>query len=263
MAAKRNKIIYLRLDELKPHPTAQRRLSPSKVKEIVRDLEFDLTAAWDAIGTLHVVLLDGQYWIVDGQHRWSALVRCGFSDQKVACEVHEDAQDHAAASKLFLRLNNRALVGIFDRWLNEIEAGEPDAIGTKEIVESFGLRIALQRGDGIIACVAALKRIYGLDNGETLRDVLGILAEAYGLTSDAVEGKMIEGLAVVSSRFNGELDRGALSKKLAKYPGGAPSLLGDAKGLMRMRRYVMSRAVAEVVVDTYNVGRRAENRLSL
>ena len=263
MAAKRNKIVWLRLDELKPHPTAQRRLSPAKVKEIVRDLEFDLTAAWDAIGTLHVVLIDGQYWIVDGQHRWSALVRCGFGDQKVACEVHEGATDHAAASKLFLRLNNRAIVGTFDRWLNEVQSGDPVAVGAKKLVESFGLRVALRGGDGIIACVNTLKRTYQIDEGATLRDVLNILNEAYGLTHDAVEGKLIEGLAIVSAKFNGELDRQVLAKKLAKYPGRAPSLIGDAKGVMRLKRGTMARAVAEVIVDTYNVQRRADNRLVL
>ena len=34
----------------------------------------------------------------------------------------------------------------------------------------------------------------------------------------------------------GELDRPVLAKKLAKYPGRAPSIIGDAKGVMRMKR---------------------------
>lgn len=256
-ASKRNKVIYVAAEDLKPHPSAQRRLSPTQVKRIMADLDLD------AIGTIHVVEIDGQLWIVDGQHRWSALMRHGLGEWKVRCEVHEDATDHARASALFLKLNDRALVGIFDRWLNEVQAGDPVALGAKKIVEGFGLRIALQKGDGIIACVGALRRVYQMDEGATLKDVLGILADAYGLKSEAVEGKLIEGLAVVSSRFNGTLDRAALSKKLAKYPGGAPSLIGDAKGLMRMRRSNMSKAIAEVVCDTYNVGRRAESRLAL
>lgn len=257
MVAKRNKIIYVAANDLKPHPSAQRRLSPAQVKRIMADLDLD------AIGTVHIVEIDGQLWIVDGQHRWSALMRHGLGEWKVRCEVHEDATDHARASALFLRLNNRALVGVFDRWLNEIQAGDPIATGTQKIVEGRGLRIALQTGDGIIACVAALKRIYALDNGETLKDVLDILSGAYGLTPASVEGKLIEGLALVSSKFNGTIDRQILAKKLAKYPGGASSLIGDAKGLMRMRRATMSRAVAEVILETYNVGRRSENRLSL
>lgn len=257
MRGKRNRIVHVAAQALKPHPSAQRRLSPTQVKRIMADLDLD------AIGTIHVVEIDDQLWIVDGQHRWSALVRHGLGEWKVRCEVHEDATDHARASKLFLRLNDRAVVGVFDRWLNELQAGDPVAVGTKKIAESFGYRVALQNGDGIIACVAALKRIYALDDGATLKDVLGILTDAYGLTAESVEGKLVEGLAIVSERFNGSVDRKTLAKKLAKYPGGAPSLIGDAKGLMRMRRTSMSRAIAEVVVDTYNVGRRAESRLSL
>jgi hypothetical protein len=257
MRGKRNKIVYIAAEDLKPHPSAQRRLSPAQVKRIMNDLDLD------AIGTIHVVEIDDQTWIVDGQHRWSALMRHGFGDWKVRCEIHEDATDHARASALFLRLNNRALVGVFDRWQNEVQAGDPIAVGAKKVAESFGLRVALQKGDGIIACVAALKRIYAIDDGATLKDVLGILADAYGLTSDATEGKLLDGLAVVSSKFNGTLDRPTLTKKLAKYPGGAPSLIGDAKGLLRMRRCSMANAIAEVVIETYNVGRRSENRLTL
>lgn len=255
MSAKRNKIITVAAETLKPHPSAQRRLSPTQVKRIMADLDLD------AIGSLHVADIDEQLWIVDGQHRWSALMRHGLGEWKVRCEVHEDATDHARASALFLRLNNRAVVGTFDRWLNEVQSGDPVALGAKAIIEGFGLHVALQKGDGIIACVGALKRVYAIDQGRTLKDVLSILADAYGLAPEAVEGKLIEGLAIVSAKFNGELDRRAFAQKLAKYPGGAPSVIGDAKGLMRMRRTSMPRAVAEVAVETYNVGRR--NRLAL
>lgn len=262
MALRRNKTIWIRLDTLKPHPTVQRHLSPTKVGKIIRALEDDLTAAWGAIGPLHIVFLDDQYWIVDGQHRWAALVRCGFGDQKVNCMVHEEVKDAAGAAKLFLGLNDRLLVGAFDRWKQELGWGDPVAVGARDIAESFGLRVALQTSDGIISCVNTLKKVYVRDDGKTLKDVLNILATAYGLTAASVEGKLIDGLAIVSARFSDQLDRAVLTKKLAKYPGGASSLLGDAKGFMRVRRGPMSKAVAEVIVDTYNVGRHEENRLS-
>ena len=46
-------------------------------------------------------------------------------------------------------------------------------------------------------------------------------------------------------------------KKLAKYPGGASALLGDAKGIHERRHISVARCVAEQVIETYNSGRRS------
>ena len=177
--------------------------------------------------------------------------------------LHAEATDKTRAHALFLRLNARTSPGAYDTFLNEVGAGDPVAVGVKQITEGFGLKIDRQTGDGYVACPTALKKVYQLDEGATLTDFYEIATNAYGRTDSAYEGKFIEGVAMVLHAHNGTLDRPALIKKLSKYPGGASGILGDAKGLKKIRRGSLPRCVAETVIEAYNSGRREENRLPL
>ena len=105
-------------------------------------------------------------------------------------------------------------------------------------------------------CVTALKKVYGFDGGKALALTLETVVAAWGRTEAAVDGKIIEGVGLVHCHYNGAIDLAALSKKLAKYPGGASGLLGDAKGLRQFRHASLPRCVAETVIETYNVGRK-------
>lgn len=250
MRPKRNKIVYVPASDLKIHPSAQRKLVTANLKQIMQDLDLD------GIGTLHVAPINGDLWIVDGQHRWTALMRHGFGDWKVACVVHEDATDHTRASELFLKLNSRAVLASYDKWVNEVQAGDPTAVGAKEVAEAHGFKIDRQSHDGHLACVNTLKTVYRTDNGDLLDETLGLIVSAFGHTAAAAEGKLIEGVAHTLAQHNGDLDREALTKKLAKYPGGASGILGDAKGLKKIRRASVPRCVYETIIESYNYGRR-------
>lgn len=254
MRKKRNRLRDVPAQELKIHPKAQRLLNPTKLRGIVASCDLD------AIGTVHVVEKDDELYVIDGQHRVTALIRLGLGEWPVRCEIHDVAGD-AEASALFLKLNTRAVVNPYDHFRNEVYAGDPVAAGAEEIVTKLGLRVSRQSGDGNVAAVASIKRVYAIDDGKTLSDVLESLTTSYGQTADAVEGKLIDGLATVYSRLNGEIDRDVLKKKLAKYPGGAPAIIGDARGLSRIRNQSVARSVAEVVVETYNRGRRTKVEL--
>lgn len=253
----RNKSQLIRADELKVHPLAQRKLVPSLLAKIMPVLDLD------AIGTLHVVEKDNQLWIVDGQHRWTCLMRHGLGEWKVRVEIHVDAKDNdARASELFLRLNQTAVVGPFDKYLNELIAGDATAKAVEEISGRNGLEVHRVVGDGRVLCVTTLKSLYTRGGEEVLDTTLKIAVDAWGRTREAVEGKLLEGLGRVIAAHNGTLDRVALTKKLAKYPGGASGVLGDAKGLKRLRRSTLPNCVAEAIIEAYNSGRRGE-RLSV
>jgi hypothetical protein len=259
MRAKRPKTIQIEAYKLKVHPEAQRKLNPTKLKKLVAN--FDL----DAIGVFHVVT-DGAelptYWVIDGQHRREALIRHGMGEWKVDCYVREDT-DVARAADLFLKLNDRAVVAAFDKFKNEVTAGDPSAVGAKTVVENFGFKVDRQSADGHVACVNTIKNVYAADSGTTLRNTFEVLTAAYGLSMAATEGKLVEGVAVIVGKFNGDIDHATFVKKLAKYPGGAAGILGDAKGLRKVRRTSLSQCVAETVLAAYNSGRREENRLVL
>jgi hypothetical protein len=239
----KSKMVRIRADRLKIHPKVQRDLSPLKVKKIANDLDLDM------LGTIHAVeeAINGVHgvWVIDGQHRIQALLdaECGewVLDVKVFYEV-----DLARASHLFLGLNDRLLVPAFAKFVQELQARNPDAVGIYKIcTQLYGLKIRKHSGTGVLNCVNALKRIYSADQGKSLNKVLDVTMTAWGQKPSALEGKLLEGLGIVYSQYDGLIDREVMVKKLAKYPGGPAGVLGDAKGLSEIRRTTLARCVAE------------------
>jgi hypothetical protein len=268
--APKSKIITLPVGELKIHPTAQRRVVPMQIKKRMATLDLDAIGVLqgvkkDAAGQylgLDVHANDGTVYIIDGQHRVLALMQHGFDEWRVKVEIHECDSD-ARASELFLRFNARSTVSAYDTFENEVEACFDTAVGVVKVAKRYGLKVDRQSGDGHVACVTTLKSIYEIDEGVTLNDSLEILSTAYGRVASAYEGKLPEGLAIVVSKNNGNINTPTLVKKLSKYPGGASGILGDAKGLKKIRRSSVGRCVAETIVEAYNMGRRDVHRLPL
>lgn len=249
-----NSIRIVRADSLRVHPKAQRRLIPATVRKIANNL------IPEAIGTLHAVEyeIDGTHalWVIDGQHRLSALIAAGAGDCPVKVEVHESVQSDAESAALFLTLNTKVAVAPFDKYLAELEARHVVAVGVDGIVRSHGLRVSRDSRDGTVTAVSALKQTYLRDGGAALDKALATATAAWGHTAAAVEGKIIEGVGLVFAHYNGEVDQPALVKKLAKFPGQAHGVLARAKQLHEIRSGTLGKCVAEVVVETYNKGRR-------
>jgi hypothetical protein len=250
----KSKVITVAAQTLRIHPHAQRDLLPHKLKELMNT--FDL----DAIGVLHGVEyeINGEFaiWIIDGQHRWKVLMDQGLGEWLVEVKIHIDVKDDARASELFLKLNNRAPIHPYDKFENARRAGHTDAVGIHQIAIDRKLKIDRTSRDGNVCCVSVLNSVYNFDDGEALGATLDTVLAAWGHTAAAVEGKLIEGLGLVYRTFNGNVDRPALVKKLAKYPGGPSALIGDARGLREYKHISIPRCVAERVIEVYNTGRR-------
>lgn len=250
----KTKIVRVEAQQLRIHPTAQRQILPSRLKTITANLDLD------AIGVLHAVeyAVDGQQgiYVIDGQHRLRALMDLGLGEWVVEVKIHVDAKDDASASDLFLKLNDRSPVTSIDKFENEVRAGYGPAVSIVEMLRKRHLEVARTARDGAICCVAALKRIYQQDEGKSLPVTLDVALSAWGHRAEAMEGKILEGLSIPLMMHGDSVDRPALVKKLAKYPGGASGLLGDALGLRKVRKANLARCVAEVIAETYNSGKR-------
>ena len=251
----KTKVIQMEARALRIHPTAQRLLVPRKLKELAKNLDLD------AIGVLHAVEYEIEgvraIWIIDGQHRLRTLMDEGLGEWVVKVEIHLDVKDDARASELFLELNNRASVHPFDKFDNARMAGRADAVGITEIARGFDLRVDRASRDGLLCCVSVLTRVFSFDgDGSALNLTLETLVAAWGRTASAMEGRLVEGLGILYKTFDGTIDRPALVKKLAKYPGGPSALIGDARGKQRSRHATIARCVAEQIIDVYNSGRK-------
>jgi len=240
---------------LRIHPIAQRKLVQANVKRIYDNLDLD------AIGVIHAVRypIKGAtaLWVVDGQSRVVALTRHEFGEWKVDVKVHLDVQDDRAACKLFKLLNTRSAVAAYDYYLACFHAGETDICEIEKILRKFHLRSSRQKGDGQVAAVGCLVRAYRLDEGQSLSKALGLIAEAWGTKMAALDGKLLEGLALLISKYSGKLEIPALTNTMSKYRGGPGNLTGVAKNLKEYNQISMPRAIARAVIDAYNLHRKA------
>lgn len=240
--------------DLMCHPVAQRRIVLTQVKRMRN------TFKYEAVGTLHAVVMThegrSRYAVVDGQHRLRVMTDLGLSDVEVSVMIHRDAVTVADACKLFLGLNARTAVGTFPKFTNLRDSGDPAALGAIAVCAKYGLEVCENQKDGGINCVTALTKLWVVDDGKTLSDTLGTLVGAWGHSAGAVEGKLVEGLGSVYATYGDVIDKQALVKRLAKYPGGYSALIGDAKGLRQFRKISLTRSIADSIIELYNRARR-------
>ena len=252
----KSKMVRMEAQQLRIHPHAQRGLVPSRVKKLMDTLDLD------AVGVFHAV----QYeiagkgpgpWVVDGQHRLEALMLHGFGEWVVDVKLHLDVTSDAEAAALFLKLNDRSPVSSFDKFKNEVTAGNETARGVLKQISARGIKVTKEPGDGKVRCVTAMQRVYDLDGGIALARTLDTVLAAWGRTEAALDGKIIEGIGLVFNTYGEAVEQATLVKKLAKHAGGASGVLGDARAMRSHRNAPVPRCVAEVVLDLYNVGRRS------
>jgi hypothetical protein len=248
------RVIKVKAKDLMVHPIVQRALLPGRVSHLVKKMDID------AIGVMHAVQypINGvtNIWVIDGQHRLAALMEHDFGDLEIEVKIHLDCHNDARAAELFLLLNDRAKVSPYDAFLNEIKASQADAIIINRIARELGLEIARSKGDHRLACISVLKALYAEDHGRSLKDTINVVIKSWGTEAAALEGKIIEGVGMVVSRYRTAIEYETLIAKLSSYPGRAAAFLGDAKALSGMRRVPLSKCVAEKVIETYNKQRR-------
>lgn len=229
----------------------QRALIPARVKW--------LFANWKLldVGFITVsIRADGKAYVIDGQHRVRAAMERGLGTTKVKCDVFRGLTIEEEARK-FLALNNSRTVSAFDKYVIGLIALDPVYLGIREILERHGLKITRGTGEGSIRCIDKVIAIYTSKDGpKRLDEVCSTLVESWGTRAAAFEQVVLAAMGVVLARYNGELDRSAFSKKLSGYRGGPAALAGDARGLADYKPITVTRAAAEIMVDTYNKGRR-------
>lgn len=249
LGPRRSHVEMLTFGSLRIDARMQRKEVPARVRYLVKNWELG------KVGILEVARLDGAYFIINGQHRWRAAMELGLGDTKVRCIVTEGLTAQEAAA-LFLSGNDVRPVSAFDKFDIALFAGTPEYVGVDEILKSFGLHVAPHVADDTVRCPERLLTLYRRDP-ELLRDVIATAIEAWGTRADATEAVVLGALGTVLGKYNGQVDRGTLIKKLKKYKGGPGALVGNARSWAELRNLTISRAAAEVIKDTYDKGRRA------
>lgn len=237
---------HLRLNDV-----VNRTVQPRRVKQLILEMNAD------SLGLFHLWKeSEGIMWVIDGQHRKRALEEMGLGDWPARCVIYTDMTESQAAA-MFLALNKGLVVKSFDKFRIGVTAGEPDCVGTQTVIESLGLIASGTHQSGAVAAVAAACEVWSIDQGRSLEFALSVALRAWGKNSGAFEGQIIKGLGILSAKFNGQIDTDSFIKKLAKFAGGPPAIIGQAKARQSIKGGTIHAGVAEILIDTYNKGRTA------
>lgn len=232
----------------------QRPIDESRAADIAREL--DLTA----VGTLVVSARDnGQFILLDGQHRVAGLRMAGHKHYHARCDVRRGLT-LAEEAHLFRRLNRtRRPTQVIDHHRGVVE-GDPEAVGINEILTRFGWELGQgRRRKGVVLAVDALRQIWRMPGGpDLLNATIWTLTKAFGDSPDAVRREMLLGTAGFWRGYTGFSGKTLVARLSAV---GLKTVRDDADGrkLLNVR---LEEAVTETIVQAYN-GRRRKKGLAV
>jgi hypothetical protein len=238
---------WVPISEMRISPRAQRKHdSPSSRTKI----EFIATHFDpDKAGTLTVNLRDGIYWIIDGGHRYHALLLMGWEDQHVQCWIYRGLAEAQEADK-FLSLNDVKTVSGMDKFQKALVAKYPVQLDIDRVVRAADLTVGT--GRDAIGCVAAITKTYGY-GPKVLATTVRIIRDAFGQAG--FTAKATEGIGLFVANYENIFDEDFLIARLAAKKGGVNGLLGEAQKMKQRYGVSLAVGVAAAAVETYNQGR--------
>ena len=192
---------------LKAPKEYQRDVSVAKVKD------FASQWSWFGCGALTVAFRDGEYWVVDGQHRLMAAMRR--SDiTTIPCMVFESA-GLVSEARAFIDVNtNRKPVSAISK-LKALSVSKDDVSSfVVSEIEALGLRIshtAMKPLD--IKCISLCVRLATL-NKDSFKKALALSAELSKTSGSPLSEKVLSSLYYFENNIEGGLQNARLKKRI-------------------------------------------------
>ena len=244
---------YLALESLEVPKSYQRQQRWPLVRKIVRDFDPDL------VGVLTVCRdRAGKLWLLDGQHRWLALVDLGH--EHAYCEVLHDVPLERQAEIFSGRNSRRIAPHPRDAFRADHVAGEPAAVAILAALARyryeppFGPHRASARR---FVCVSTLREVHAWG---VLDETLAVLNEAWPGDDLATQAAVLAGVAGFLKLYS-EVSGRELAPRLLRHS--ADELLRFVRarlvGTHERRQWVHA---AAVVCEWHNHGRRRVHQLA-
>lgn len=234
--------------ETPPALVTQRPFRKAHGDEIANDLDLD------KLGFPIVNHRDGRYWVLDGQHRVYALRARGFIGLDLECEVYENLTD-AEMADIFLGRDDRKSVDPFSKFhiaVTAVRERETDILRT---VLTQGLKVSKSQEEDCVGAVSTLGKVYDRDGAVVLGQSLRTIKNSYGGDHNAFDANVIDGLALVFKRYNGQVNEKELIARLGDAQHGVRGLLRRAETMRLRTGNQKAQCVAAAAVETYNKGR--------
>jgi hypothetical protein len=255
LQVKRNaELQWVHLSKMKINLSGQREFNQNWANQLLA--AFDP----DKMQTPHVNFRDGYFFIMDGQHTIDALKRWlgKWEDQVVQCWVYQGLSEEDEAEK-YLSLNNKKNADTFQKFRISVKAGRKIETEISSLIESIGLKISNNMVPGAIKAVATLKKAYKRDGADALRNGLIIASESYG--DSGLTAPVIDGLCLLTHRYNGTLSHRNAIESLQKISGGVNGLMGMANVLRLKTGNSRADCLAAAAVSVINRRNTSKSKL--
>ncbi|GGK33164.1 hypothetical protein GCM10010965_27490 [Caldalkalibacillus thermarum] len=230
----------------------QRKLSYSKAKKIAEN--FDPVG----VGLIQVSKRDGQYYIIDGQHRFTAMKMLGMKN--VECLVFE-GMTYEEESKAFVYFNTIKNANRIDRANALLEADDPKMVMIKNVVERNGLQLDFKNVGRGIKAFTAIEKIYDAGGEEHLEYVLKLLVDSFGYDRKVYANYVLLGFHEFQTKYQKQYKRKMLVKRLQHV--GFTALELKAKEFRQVHGGSLPKNVRMAIVYFYNKNRKEEHQLSM
>lgn len=202
---------------------------------------------------------DGLYYIVDGQHRVTALKQLG--ELSVSAKVHAglSVEDEA---KLYHDINSRPTKTPNAMAKAKMAHGDEVAEKIDQAVRAAGMNIdygATNKTNGYIQAYRTLETLYKKFGRNGLTETLALIKRVYGNHSGYFSGFIMSGMAKFLSTYYEDLNMEILENKLQKQ--GFSNLLAEINK-QRPNFKSKTEAVPYVLADIYNKKRKADYKLN-
>lgn len=234
----------------------QRVLRESNVKKIVKN--------FDPVGLQHLSISyrEGQYYVFDGQHRLEALKRLGI--EEVECIIHYGMtyKDEAKAWDYFNKQITKATP--LDEANAALKRGDALAVAIDQAVNETGIEIDYKNKgtDGSVRSYNVIKRIFKKEGKERLQKVLLLITRTLGYEKKTLTGWFIDGVNDFLNEYQHQpsFDMAWFEKTLSRKGFDSIRIETDAYKTMFGNK-TKRECVVAVLVETYNKGKRRENKI--
>jgi len=252
------------IEELDPRkleidPKIQRPLDVNKVRKIYNEF----TQPGLNVLTVSRRTRPTQLIVVDGQHRWEAVLRrlADYGEPKLIRAEVFDKLTREQEALLFLTLNNGTKPRATDKYNVAVQAGEPVAAAIDQLLNAYGLKVSTFPIDGNVSAVDTLRRIYVTSEKmelepNLLQVTLVTIAKAWEANSWSLKGMMFEAIAAIYREYKDLVNTGEFITKLSEKD--PKQLVTDALHWSKVRGRTPAMALAEILVEVYNKGHRGD-----
>ena len=218
----------------------QRNLSQARIEKTAEN--FDLFQ----INPVKVSRRDGINYVFNGQHTIEIVaLASGSRETPVWCMIYDDLCYEHEADIFANQMKFAKNLAPYEIFVANLEAQNQDQLMIKDLVESYGMKIASKRAPGHICAVSTLEAIYTKYGYQILNRVLRLIIGTWEGDSNSFSANIMNDVAKLCVVFKDQLNDEVFSEKL-----GAVSI----KQLTRTakERRPGSMGFAEAMVIEYN-----------